>query len=592
MDFTGDERAACGRVSDQGSLASVLRLWKRTLALSVTACIGAGCAVGPDFHRPALPFAMDQYAEQESTGHFTMHSDSIHDWWMELNDPVLTQLITEACLENPGVQEAYSRIAQAGFRSEVAAGAMWPQASTDISYSRRRFAPGSSGQEGRRSGDSFDSFTQTLRASWEIDLFGRLQRQIEAADARHEVAVEDARAVIVSLMADIASSYVELRVLQHRLEIARQNAQVQSGNVDLARNRQKAGLTSLLDVKQAETTVGLTEATIPSLEQRIQQQMNRISTLVGRPPSQEFYAWLGTGPVPQPNRGVVAGIPAKLIQQRPDIRRAEKELHAATAEIGVAEGDLYPQLNLVGSPSFDSSLFSHWYRSQSFGFSVGPSIRWNLFQMGRLLNTVEAQEAARDQAEFRFRETVLRAVEEVESGLIEFRKSHERVIALERASSAAAEAVGLSEATYQVGNTSFQRVIDAQRQLLSAQDQLAQAQGSVTLSWIQTYRALGGGWLDNTGQFADCGPAVDSTIELESSDPLFGAPVPTSEPVPVVPETPDLPVTSASRTAPSVQLNVRPTAWSTQPAPSPLKFKGKPTPIELPSEYVWGHSPQ
>ncbi|MFK7820926.1 MAG: efflux transporter outer membrane subunit [Planctomycetaceae bacterium] len=596
--------------------------WKHATFAVLIAVLGNGCAVGPDFQSPQLPFTLSGFAANQdpdaepTIDEFSGHADH---WWANLNDPLLAELIVSACDQNPGLQEALARVSQARSQREVTIGGLWPQASTEVGYARRRIAPGSSGQEGRRSGDAFDSFRNSFRASWEIDLFGRLQRQVEASDARAHGAMEDYRGVVVSLMADIATNYVELRVLQHRLSIARENLKVQSANMQMADTRQKAGLVGLLDVKQAETVVSTTESLIPSLEQEIRLRLNRLATLAGRPPSQDFYARIGAGPVPSPAVGIGTGIPAQLVQQRPDIRRAERDLHAATADIGAAVGDLYPQISLVGSPSFDTSLFSNWYRSQSFGYSVGPTVRWNIFQMGRLLNTVAAQEAARDQAEFRFRNRVLNAIEEVESGLITYRKANERAAALQRAAAAAAEAVGLSESTYQIGNTSFQRVVDAQRQLLQTQDQLASARGDVVLAWIRTYRALGGGWrsdprlgdaasvsIPTTNHWAPSSATVSGSHVVgdvpqdTDGNSSFGQTTTSppqsilsnetrlrDDPAPIAGRPPAPPNPDNGTALPILEeLHQAPAPWSSEIPPDPLQSVGKPIPLPV-SPKLW-----
>ena len=472
------------------------------MAICSSFTLFAGCIVGPDFQRPSVPFDVRSFAntqEPPSVEHPEAVAagggrQDIHSWWRGLGDPLLVDLMVRACHNNPSVMEASARVAEARSIRESIVGTALPQIDTEIGFAHRRIAPASSGQEGRRSGDAFDSYTHNLRATWEIDLFGRIRRSVEASNARANVAEESYRDVLTSLMADVATNYVEMRVLQRRLAISRENAEVQTKNMKMARTRYKAGLVGLLDVKQAETGVQTTRAQIPGLEEQIRVRLHRLSTLIGQPPSQAFFAHLSEGSVPMPQIGIATGIPAQLVSQRPDVRLAEQDLHAATADIGVATAELYPQLTLLGSPSFDTAVFSQWYRSQSFGFNVGPTVRWNLFAFGRIMNTIEAQRAAADQAELRFRQAVLLAIEEVESGLVAYRKSQERAKVLSKAAEAAAEAVGLSESTYQIGRSTFQRVIDAQRQLLQSQDQLATARGDIVLSWIRTYRALGGGW--------------------------------------------------------------------------------------------------
>ncbi len=622
----------------------MVRLFQNRLLVallgSATALLVAGCVVGPDYERPNLPFDLNNFAttqDEEATDEKTEAEtqaeavnsslSDVHSWWANLNDPLLTELLSRSCQENPGLLEAASRISQARSQREIVVGRLWPQLSGDLSYSRSRIAPFSSSQTGRRSGDTFDAFTNAYQATWEIDLFGQIERSIEAANARAHVAQEDYRDVLISLMSDIATNYVELRVLQHRHAIAKENIEVQTKNMELAETRNKAGLVGLLDVKQAETSVRTTEAMIPTLEEQIRLRLNRLSVLSGQPPSQQFYEYIGTGPVPTPLIGIRSGIPAQLVSQRPDIRGAEKELHAANADIGVAVADLYPRLSLIGNPSFDTAQFRNWFRSQSYGFSVGPTFQWNIFTMGRTLNAIEAQKAAREQAEMRFRNAVLLAVEEVDNGLISFRKSRQRAQTLEKAAAAAAESVGLSESTYQIGNGTFQRVVDAQRQLLQTQDQLATAHGDVVLAWINTYRALGGGWgnapctttagtVGGTHGGADFGFEGYSDPSIGSGLPGsgFGQPADEEEPDREAPadlapddqgtdDTEDdasdfNPVAGAPR-PPSRNTGVplpileslhqppRPSPWSTTTPQAPLDLSGQQQPIQR-SRAAWG----
>lgn len=606
-----------------GGVHEVKRFMPNNLLLTAVAMsLLSGCIVGPDYERSGLPFELTSFAALNDTVQTTEDLEAeavssgvaeVHEWWMNLNDPLLVQLLSQACQQNPGVLEASARIREARTRREIVIGSLWPQVTSDIGYAHRRIAPGSSGQEGRRSGDPFDSYTHNSRATWEIDLFGQIARNIEASDARAHAAQENYRDVLISLMAEIATNYVELRVLQHRHSIAEENLEVQSKNMEMADTRNKAGLVGLLDVKQAETTVRITEALLPSLEDQIRIRLNRLSILGGQPPSQEFYAYVGTGPVPQPAVGINAGIPAQLVRQRPDIRRAEKEVHAANADVGVAVADLYPQVSLLGSPSFDTPLFSKWYRSQSFGFSVGPSVRWNVFSMGRIINTIAAQEDVREQAEHRFKNSVLRAIEEVDSGLVSYRKAHERVVVLKNAAAAAAEAVGLSESTYQIGNSSFQRVVDAQRQLLQAQDQLAVANGDVVLAWIRTYRALGGGWLNAPAVTTSEATGVELLYGNDSFScshstangvsalpgPVFGGhPFPANNAMPdgepIAGDPPDAPKPDSGRPLPILdELHQAPieraSPWSTKEPAAPLELKGPQEPLPTPRGRAWGN---
>jgi NodT family efflux transporter outer membrane factor (OMF) lipoprotein len=331
-------------------------------------------------------------------------------------------------------------------------------------------------------------------ASWEIDVFGRIRRAVEASNAELAAAVEDYHDTRVILLAEVAATYVDLRTAQLRLAYARENAEIQRGSLRLTTDRNRAGLVPDLDVRQAELGLAGTEAAIPSLEQQEREAIHRLSVLQGRPPGDLAAELLAVRPIPQPPERVLVGAPADLLRRRPDIRAAERRVAAQTARIGVATADLYPRFSLLGSFSFDALDAAKLFTGDAAAFSVGPAVRWNLFDGGRVRALIAAEEVRAQQSVTRYESTVLRALEETENAIVAFEREQERRDLLRRAVTAAAEALDLVRTLYRIGLTDFQNVLDTQRSLTVQQDELAVSEGLVTLNLIRIYRALGGGW--------------------------------------------------------------------------------------------------
>ena len=470
-----------------------------------------GCIVGPDYVRPALPALESQYiASAELAG--PGEDVGVHDaWWDQFRDPHLVTLLESAVLNNQTLHLAYTRVVEARTRADLAEIALWPRLDVSSSYARRNQRnPGFLTGVSANGGSAFDALSSGFAASWELDIVGRFRRSIESQDAQWGSAADQLRDALVTVMADVATNYVEFRVLQKRLLIARQNVDVQNRSLTIAKQRYDAGLVGALDGRQAESVLKTTEATIPQLEELAQNRLNRICVLIGESPNAEMRTWLGTGEIPKPGGMITTGIPADLVRQRPDVRAAEKTMHSACAEIGVATADLYPRLSLAGDVGYDSLSLSDLFANQAF-FSVGPSIRWGLITLGRTRRGIKIREAQHLASVHQFRQTVLQAVEEVENGLIGVKKRKERSHLLRESAEAARDAYGLSLISYEIGNATFQRVLTSQRQLLDAQDNYLRNQGDIAQSVISTYRALGAGWRT----LADAS-AANAPIEDES----------------------------------------------------------------------------
>ncbi|MEO1535565.1 MAG: efflux transporter outer membrane subunit [Planctomycetota bacterium] len=337
------------------------------------------------------------------------------------------------------------------------------------------------------------SSNAAVQASWEIDLFGRLARGIEASEALFAAAEEDERDVQVSLFAELATRYMSIRSLQAQIDAAAGNIESQQEILALTRIRERDGLASRLDVVRAEQLVAASEATLPPLRTQLVRDINTIAVLVGVPPSEVPYDLNTALPIPVPPTEIVVGIPADLLRQRPDIRAAERRIAAQSAAVGVATSSLYPQFSFGGS-------IGTTFAGVPATFSVGPSLRWTLFDGGRIRSQITVEDAVLDQAIIAYEQTVLRALEEVESAMTTFIEQRVRMEAVERSARAAQEAFDLAAALYRDGLIDFQDLLNVQTNLLSADAAVAEARGLATQNLVALYKALGGGWDTSTGK--------------------------------------------------------------------------------------------
>ena len=363
---------------------------------------------------------------------------------------------------------------------------------------RRRRLRGRTSQNGQFGGLLPDRtsklYTTGLDASWEIDLWGRIRRAIESADAEVEASVENYRDLLVSLLAETAATYVQVRALQARIDAAESNARNQRGTLKLTEDRFKAGLAPALDVSQARLNLATSESTIPTLRIALHNSINRLAVLLGEYPGAVNERLASTAPVPEPPEQVAVGLPTDLLRQRPDLRQAERQLAAQTARIGVAAADLYPSFSLSGTFGLESISSRKLLRSDSATWTVAPAVRWNLFNGGRVRSGIQVEDARTRQALVTYENTVILAVEDVENAMIAFKREQTRRAALDRAVNAAEESVKLVKDLYKTGMTDFQNVLDSERSLFNLQDQQAESRGLVTQNLINLYRALGGGW--------------------------------------------------------------------------------------------------
>lgn len=447
--------------------------------------------VGPNYKRPPAAVA-DNWIDYADPRVQSVAVDDSH-WWTVFNDPVLAALVQKAYQQNLTLREAGFRVLQARALRGVAVSTLFPQQQQAYAdYNRNALSLNAANQESLPD-RWYDNWDAGFTLAWELDFWGRFRRLVEVYSAELDASVEGYDAVLVTLIGDVAQTYVQIRTLEARIRFTQENVKLQQGTLEIAEIRFKEGATTDLDVQQAKTNLAQTEALIPPLEIALRQAQNRLCVLLGVPPH-NLWPEIGRGPIPATPVEVAVGIPADLLRRRPDVREAERQLAAQSARIGVAMSDFYPQISLVGTLGVQAKNLSDLFENQSFVGQVGPSFRWNILLYGKLLNDVRFQEARFQELAAAYQHAVLKADQEVENGLVAFLQSQQQVKYLTESTAAAKKAADLALIQYREGKVDFNRVYLLEGVLVQQQDQLAQARGNVALGLIEVYRALGGGW--------------------------------------------------------------------------------------------------
>ncbi len=463
-----------------------------------------GFKVGPNYGRPPAPVA----AEWIQANDPSVQNHHLQDWWQVFRDPTLDALIVTAYEQNPTLRIAGTRRPRSPGRTGDRRGQHLPPDTAgdrvvQPGQSQLQHAARSARSSTRSQPDdrtlAFSNWFDGFNLSWELDLWGRIRRNIESNNASLDASVEDYDAALVTLLADVATNYVQYRVAQQRIKIARDNVRIQEGILALAEERFRVGTTNRLDVEQARTVLEQTRSTIPSLQITLGQANDTLCTLLGMPP-RNLEPELGPGPElgsnPMPNTPawVATGIPADLLRRRPDVRSAERRVAAQSAQIGVAEAALYPTLAVNGIIGWDAADFSQFFETKSFIGAVFPSFSWNILNYGRIKNNVRLQMARTQELIATYQNTVLTAGREVQTPLRGFLRSREQAEDLDRSVKAATAATQLGVQQYRTGIIDFNRVFNLETTQVQQQDQLAVASGNIALNLVNVYRALGGGW--------------------------------------------------------------------------------------------------
>ncbi|AMN48391.1 hypothetical protein ACG33_15050 [Steroidobacter denitrificans] len=494
----------------------------RRLLLGLSAFGLTACAVGPDYRtpqtaapehwhaRPATdsqnpPAAADsaiihpEDAEPHAPEQSSADSTGLAQWWTGLGDPLLNELIDQALAQNRTIRQALASVAEARARRAVTVGGFWPSLGASAGASRSKSEARTSGGSGSdpaqdivASSDS-EVYNLGVDASWELDLFGAKRRALEASTAQLGASEAGLRDALVTLLGDVALNYTAVRTAQSRLEYAQRNLESQHELLEMTRWRAQAGLASALDLQQAVSSYEQQRAQIPSLESNLTQGMNRLAVLTGEAPGAVSDRLVPRRAIPVAPLEIAAGVPADILRRRPDIRRAERQLAAQTAQVGVATAALYPSLSLSGSIMLQSTTASDvldGWRTERAALSLSMP----LFRGGALRQAVKAQGALVDAALANYEATVLAAYEEVENALDAWTNEQHRRGFLLDAVAGARSASELARLEYQAGLVDFQTVITLERQRISLEDSLAVSDGEVTSNLIRLYKALGGGW--------------------------------------------------------------------------------------------------
>jgi NodT family efflux transporter outer membrane factor (OMF) lipoprotein len=449
-----------------------------------------GGKVGPNYTAPLAPVASEWIDYKDPRVKST--DEDLSQWWGIFKDPVLDELIDEASKQNLTLRVAGSRIAEARARRGIAIGNLFPQNQEAVGSLTHNKA---SREAAFSTNDQwFTNAEAGFNLSWEMDFWGRFRRGIEASDADLDASIENYDDVLVILLSDVATNYVQWRLFQERLSYARQNLEIQGKSYQLTKDKFEAGATTERDVQQARQVLEETRALVPQLEAGLRQTGNAMCVLLGIP-TRDLTERLKEGKIPVAGREVAIGIPADLLRRRPDVRRAEREAAAQSARIGIAKADLYPRFSLIGGLGLQSEHFNDLFKTPgSLTGTIGPAFQWDILNYGRIENSVRVQEA-RFQGFFNaYQDAVLRAGRDTEDSLIGFMKAQERAASLEQSVIAAQRTVEISLDQYKEGVIDFTPVFLFQRTLTDQQDQLAVARGEIALNLVGLYRSLGGGW--------------------------------------------------------------------------------------------------
>ncbi|MFL6551642.1 MAG: efflux transporter outer membrane subunit, partial [Povalibacter sp.] len=455
----------------------------------------SACAVGPNYRPPEVPVA-DSWHSPAATSLKPDSPDStpLGSWWTVLNDPTLNQLVDQALAENKTVKQALARVTEARARRAITGASFWPSIGGSASGTKSDSNSTLTSENPGFSTGTREVYDAGLDAGWEIDLFGGKRRAYESSTAQLAATEADLRDVLITLLGDVALSYVDVRTSQSRLTFAERNLESQREVVDITDWRAQAGLATVLDVEQAKSSYSQTLAAIPQLDSALEAAKNRLAVLTGQSPGALETLLTERKPIPVAPADVVSSIPAEVLRRRPDIRAAERRLAAQTAQVGVATAQLYPSLSLSGSIGVTASsagdLLSNGLHSNRYGVSLNMPI----FEAGALLQNVKAQNALVAEALATYEATVLAAYEEIENALTDWANEQKRHAALIDAAGSARLASDLALTQYNSGLVDFQTVLTADRQLISSEDALAVSDGEITSNLIRLYKAFGGGW--------------------------------------------------------------------------------------------------
>ncbi len=470
-----------------------------------------GFKVGPNYCEP--PAAVEpQWIDYQRDPRISEAPVDTSSWWTVFNDPILNVLVKSAAQQNLTLRVAGTRILQAQAVRGVSAGNLFPQVQQAFgSYDRVQVSETIANSPPVK---NFDTWSSGFNLAWELDFWGRFRRGLESADAALDASVEGYDNVLVLLLSDVASTYVQIRTIQEQLRLVRANVALQEQSLTIAKAQFDAGQADASDTLQTRNNVEQTRALIPGLESALRRANNALCILLGEPPC-DLVAEMAEGPIPVAPAAVALGIPAELLRRRPDIRQAERIVAAQCAQIGVAESELYPHFSISGALQWQARDLADLYSPASVGGAVGPAFVWNILNYGRIKNSVFQQQALFEEAVFNYQNTVLDAQREAEDAIVGFLKAQDQTESLRLAVKdiQALNSVLLTQAN--AGATDFNRVFVVQAATTAQQNTLAASQGEIALNLIRIFRALGGGWQI---RLADCNAETGSDVSTLTLD--------------------------------------------------------------------------
>ena len=462
---------------------------RRAAALALLLPLLSGCPVGPDYTKPNLPLPK-RWAEGEGIP----HAAPAETWWRGFGDPVLDKLVQDTIAANLDLKQAATRIREARDTRTSAISAGLPNVDAHSNVSRRYNNLVGLGGGGIPTGGNFiDIFQSGFDVQWEIDLFGGIRRNIEAAEDTIAAEKEYRRAVLVSLLGEVARLYIDLRANQRQMEITRQNLATQEDTLGLTRARYEAGLASALEVAQQEAQAENTRSQWPVYETAVRSDAHALAVLMAKPPGALLALVQGSATVPISPAGVTADLPSELLRRRPDIRQAERQLAAATAQVGVATADLYPKLNLSSFIGLQNNKISD-LSALGKSWNAAAALSLPIFNWGHIRANIDAREAQQERSLLAYQKSILNALREVEDALVAYTREQMRLAALDKSVEAAQLAVKLAQERYEKGLSDFLNVLESQRVLYSAQSQVVASQARVSTNLVALYKSLGGGW--------------------------------------------------------------------------------------------------
>jgi NodT family efflux transporter outer membrane factor (OMF) lipoprotein len=552
------------KIGFQSSLFIALAMWCCGCT-SLKEYVHNGFKVGPNYHTPEAAVASNWI--DASDKRVRTESDDLSRWWTVFNDPILNDLVCDAYHQNLTLREAGFRVLQARAQLGIAIGEIFPQSQALSGDFLRQASSGKTGSSQRYT----SRWDYGFGLAWELDFWGKFRRGVESNRASLQASVADYDDVLVTLLSDVATAYVQYRTAEARIKFANENVNIQAKVLEITKAAfaPPVGKITKVDLDQAESTLYQTQAAIPELEISLRNANNQLCILLGIATTQ-LQDKLGKGPIPVAPVDVAIGIPADLLRRRPDVRQAERLAAAQSAQIGVAVSDFYPHISIGGSIDYQATRFKDLFNSKAFSGSVGPSFQWDILQYGRILNNVRLQDARFLELVETYKQSVLNANQEVENGMVTFLKAQERYKFQKKSVDAGKSALNTVQEQWKAGTVDFTRVAQLLQNQASLEDTLAQVQGEIATGLISVYQAMGGGWeIRNTG----CPQPAAAT-----QPPAVGAALPVNGPAivntggqrVVAPAArPVLPVSGAAIVRSGGQLAVPPVGGAVLPVPQP-----------------------